>query len=88
MVAGLEEPTEGSLMLDGHEITGPGVDRGMIFQTYTSFDWLTVQQNVEYGMRLNGVPKGERKARAEHYIELVQLERSFATRFRRSSRGA
>ena len=75
MVAGLEEPTDGSLMLDGHEITAPGGDRGMIFQTYTSFDWLTVQQNVEYGMRLNGVPKGERKERADHYIELVQLEK-------------
>ena len=75
MVAGLEEPTDGSLMLDGHEITAPGGDRGMVFQTYTSFDWLTVQQNVEYGMRLNGVPKGERKARADHYIELVQLEK-------------
>ena len=75
MVAGLEEPTDGSLMLDGHEITGPGGDRGMVFQTYTSFDWLTVQQNVEYGMRLNGVPKRERRERANHYIELVQLEK-------------
>ena len=75
MVAGLEEPTDGSLMLDGHEITAPGGDRGMVFQTYTSFDWLTVQQNVEYGMRLNGVPKGERRERANHYIELVQLEK-------------
>lgn len=75
MVAGLEEPTDGSLMLDGHEITGPGGDRGMVFQTYTSFDWLTVQQNVEYGMRLNGVSKGERRERANHYIELVQLEK-------------
>ena len=61
MVAGLEEPTEGTLVLDGHEILGPGGDRGMVFQSYTSFDWLTVQENVEYGMRLNGVPKAERR---------------------------
>jgi ABC-type nitrate/sulfonate/bicarbonate transport system ATPase subunit len=73
MVAGLEEPSAGSLVLDGQEITGPGGDRGMVFQTYTSFDWLTVQANVEYGMRLNRVSKAERKARAEHFIDLVHL---------------
>ena len=73
MVAGLEEPSAGSLVLDGQEITGPGGDRGMIFQTYTSFEWLTVQENVEYGMRLNRVPKAERKARADHFIDLVHL---------------
>ena len=73
MVAGLEEPTTGSLVLDGHEITGPGGDRGMVFQSYTSFDWLTVQENVEYGMRLNGVPRTARRERAEHFIELMHL---------------
>jgi len=73
MVAGLEEPSEGQLALDGHEILGPGRDRGMIFQSYTSFDWQTVQQNVEYGLRLNGVPKAERRERAAHFIELVNL---------------
>ncbi len=75
MVAGLEEPTSGTLVLDGQEIAGPGGDRGMVFQSYTSFDWLTVQENVEYGMRLNGVPKGERRERAEYFINLVQLTR-------------
>lgn len=73
MVAGLEEPTSGRLLLDGHEIEGPGCDRGMVFQTYTSFDWQTVQENVEYGMRLHGVPKKERREKAAHYIELVGL---------------
>jgi len=73
MVAGLEAPTAGSLALDGHEITRPGGDRGMVFQSYTSFEWLTVQENVEYGMRLNHVPKADRKARADHFIDLVQL---------------
>ena len=56
MVAGLEEPNSGKFFLDEKEIIGPGRDRGMVFQSYTSFDWLTVQKNVEYGMRLNNVP--------------------------------
>ncbi len=72
-VAGLEEPTAGTLYLGDHEITGPSRDRGMVFQSYTSFEWLTVQQNIEYGMRLNKVPKAERRDRASHFIELVNL---------------
>jgi ABC-type nitrate/sulfonate/bicarbonate transport system ATPase subunit len=73
MVAGLEDPSAGRTVLDGHEITAPGRDRGMVFQSYTSFDWLTVQENVEYGLRLNGVPKAKRRERASHFIELVHL---------------
>lgn len=73
MIAGLEDPTSGSLELEGRRIQGPGRDRGMVFQAYTSFDWLTVRQNVEYGMRINGVGASERHARAEHFIKLVQL---------------
>ena len=75
IVAGLEETSQGSITLDGAAITGPGRDRGMVFQGYTSFPWLTVAKNVEYGMRLNGVPKEERIKRAERYIELVHLTR-------------
>jgi NitT/TauT family transport system ATP-binding protein len=75
MIAGLEKPTSGTLMLDGKEIRGPDRDRGMIFQSYTSFDWLTVQKNVEYGMRLNAVPKAERREIAEHFINLVGLSK-------------
>jgi len=73
MIAGLEDPTSGALELEGRRIAGPGRDRGMVFQAYTSFDWLTVRQNVEYGMRINGVAASERRARAEHFIRLVQL---------------
>jgi ABC-type nitrate/sulfonate/bicarbonate transport system ATPase subunit len=73
MVAGLEEPSSGSMALDGRRIEGPDKSRGMVFQAYTSFDWLTVQQNVEYGMRINKVPKAERRDRAERFIELVKL---------------
>lgn len=73
MIAGLEHPTSGTLTLDGAPIHAPDRDRGMIFQNYTSFDWLSVQKNVEYGMKLNGVPRSERRDRAEYFIGLVGL---------------
>lgn len=73
MVAGLEEPTAGTIELADEEICGPSRERGMVFQSYTSFDWLTVQKNVEYGMRLNGLSKAECAERASHFIELVNL---------------
>jgi len=73
MIAGLEDPTTGRLALDGAEILGPDGNRGMVFQSYTSFDWLTVQRNVEYGMRLRKVPAKERRERADHFIDLVRL---------------
>ncbi|WP_081949072.1 ABC transporter ATP-binding protein [Litchfieldella xinjiangensis] len=87
MVAGLEQPTTGELTLDGEPIVGPDQERGMVFQAYTSFDWLTVQQNVEYGMRLNHVPRQERRERAEHFIELVGLSRFAGTYPRHLSGG-
>lgn len=74
MIAGLDRPSAGRILLDGREIRGPGRDRGMVFQAYTSFDWLTVQANVEYGMRLHGVPRAERSERARRFIRLVGLE--------------
>jgi NitT/TauT family transport system ATP-binding protein len=73
IIAGLEDPTDGAVFLEGQEILTAGRDRGMIFQGYTSFPWLTVRQNVEYGMRLNNVPKSTRTERAAHYIDLVHL---------------
>jgi len=79
MIAGLETPSSGRLSLDGTPIAGPDRERGMVFQAYTSFDWLTVERNVEFGMKINGVPKAERQARAAELIELVGL-----TRFRHS----
>lgn len=74
MMAGLEAPTTGELRLDGNAITGPDRERGLVFQAYTSFDWLTVQGNVEYGMRINGVPKKQRHERAQEFIKLVHLD--------------
>lgn len=63
MIAGLETPTTGTLMLGEREINGTDRDRGIVFQAYTSFDWLSVRGNVEYGMRINGIPKKERRER-------------------------
>ncbi len=73
MVAGLEAPSNGAMFLDGKEIHGPDKSRGMVFQRYTSFDWMTVRKNVEYGMRINGVPRDERQRNAERFIQLVKL---------------
>ena len=73
MIAGLETPSSGKILLDNVEIHGPDRNRGMVFQSYTSFDWLTVQKNVEYGMKCNGVPAKERQERAAHFIEIVRL---------------
>ena len=73
MVAGLEEPSTGAMFLDGKLIEGPDKSRGMVFQRYTSFDWMSVQENVEYGMRINGVPPARRREEAERFLEIVKL---------------
>jgi ABC-type nitrate/sulfonate/bicarbonate transport system ATPase subunit len=68
------------VLAGGEPVTGVGADRGMVFQAYTSFGWLTVRENVEYGLRLRGVPRGERRAQSEKYLRAVGLE-EFADRF-------
>ncbi|MEW6726003.1 ABC transporter ATP-binding protein [Desulforudis sp. 1088] len=73
IVAGLDRASSGSVLMNGIEITGPGADRGMVFQSYTLFPWLTVQKNVEFGLRIKGTPPGERRETALRYIKLVGL---------------
>lgn len=73
VVAGLVEPSSGQVLLDGREITGPGPDRGMVFQSYTLFPWLTVQKNIEFGLELRQVHKDTRSATAKHYLDLIGL---------------
>ena len=73
MMAGLEIPTSGDIMIGGRVVEGPGKDRGMVFQAYTSFDWLTVRKNVEFGMEINGISAPERHERAQRFIDLVGL---------------
>ena len=75
-VAGLLPPTHGEILVGGVPVEGVGRDRGMVFQAYTSFGWLTVKENVEYGLRLQGVPKKERGEQAERYLEIVGLKDS------------
>lgn len=79
-VAGLLVPTRGEVLVEGQPVTGVGRDRGMVFQTYTSFAWLTVRDNLEYGPRLRGVPKEERRALSDKYLKAVGLD-EFADRY-------
>jgi len=75
MMAGLETPTAGEVAIGGRVVEGPGRDRGMVFQAYTSFDWLSVRRNVEFGMKINGVGPAERRDRADAFINLVGLSK-------------
>ena len=74
IIAGLERPTEGRVLLDGKEVKGPGPDRGLVFQSYMLFPWRTVMGNVEMGPKLRGIPKDDRRKVAAHYINLVKLD--------------
>ena len=74
IIAGLEPPSRGRITTFGQPVTGPGPDRGMVFQAYTSFPWLTARKNIEYGLKIVGVPKAERRVRADEMLKLVHLE--------------
>jgi ABC-type nitrate/sulfonate/bicarbonate transport system ATPase subunit len=74
IVAGLEAPTTGRVLLDGVPVTGPGADRGMVFQSYTLFPWLTVTENICFGLREKRLPPAEQARRAAHYVARVGLE--------------
>jgi ABC-type nitrate/sulfonate/bicarbonate transport system ATPase subunit len=74
IIAGLETPTSGKAILDGVEVSGPGPDRGLVFQSYMLFPWKTVMGNVELGPKLRGIQKKERREIASHYINLVGLD--------------
>ena len=73
LVAGLDMPTSGSITVDGSEVTGPGSDRGMVFQKYTLYPWMTVQKNVEFGLKLQGMSAQQRKEQASEYLDVVGL---------------
>src|SRR4029434_7958664 len=72
-VAGLLPPTEGEVLVDGKKVNDVGRDRGMVFQAYTSFGWLTVRENVEYGLKLQGVRKSERRNVSDSILKQVGL---------------
>ncbi|WP_342360879.1 ABC transporter ATP-binding protein [Terrarubrum flagellatum] len=74
IVAGLETPSEGRVLLDGGAVTGPGADRGMVFQSYTLFPWLTIEDNIAFGLRERGVSEPERRGLARQWAERVGLK--------------
>ncbi|MBR0091815.1 MAG: ABC transporter ATP-binding protein, partial [Lachnospiraceae bacterium] len=73
LVAGFLQPTEGSVTLNGQEIKEPGPDRGMVFQEPTLYNWLSVFDNVAFGLKMRGVAKAEIKERVTHFLELTGL---------------
>lgn len=73
IAAGLLPPSSGRVLVDGLEVKGPGPERGVIFQQYALFPWLTVRENVEFGLRLQKIEKRKRREIADHFIELVNL---------------
>jgi len=73
IVAGLDTPTTGRVVLDGAPVEGPGADRGMVFQSYTLFPWLTVRQNICFGLREKDMPVAQQDAIAAHYLDRTGL---------------
>lgn len=73
IVAGLDRPTSGTVKLDGQAVKGPGADRGVVFQSYTLFPWLTIEQNIGFGLRERGVAEKEKREIVASYIDKVGL---------------
>ncbi|OHV66415.1 sulfonate ABC transporter ATP-binding protein [Mesorhizobium sp. LCM 4577] len=73
LAAGLNDATSGSIKVDGREVIEPGPDRGMVFQSYTLFPWLTVRANIEYGPKRKGLPAEQRKQIVDQYLNEVGL---------------
>lgn len=73
IIAGLDKPSTGTVTLEGQPVRGPGADRGMVFQSYTLFPWLTIRQNVGFGLREKGVPEKQAREVVDNYIDKVGL---------------
>jgi len=73
MAAGLEKISSGRVVCDGRDVTGPGADRGMLFQQFALYPWLSARKNVEFGLTLRGVPAAERWKLAKHWLEMMGL---------------
>jgi ABC-type nitrate/sulfonate/bicarbonate transport system ATPase subunit len=80
IIAGFEEPTTGEVSIDGKVITGPGRDRGMVFQDYALFPWMTVKENISFGPRQRHLPREEIDKTTDEFVRMVGLER-FADRY-------
>lgn len=73
IIAGLVPPSSGQVLVDGQPVIGPGSDRGMVFQSYTLYPWLTVAQNIAFGLQLQHMPKAEQRQRVAYFLEVVGL---------------
>ena len=80
LLLGLNKPTKGRILIDGREITGPGLDRGIVFQQYALFPWKTAKGNIEFGLEAKGIPKNEWKEQTDYYLDLIGLKK-FADRY-------
>lgn len=73
IIAGLIEPSGGDVLVDADKMIGPGADRGMIFQDFTLFPWLTVRDNIGFGLNVRGVSQSEKNKKVEHYLKITGL---------------
>jgi NitT/TauT family transport system ATP-binding protein len=73
MVAGLEQPTSGEISVDGKPVTGPGRERGMLFQQFALFPWRTARQNIEFGLEIQSIGKAARWELTKHWLALMKL---------------
>ena len=73
LIAGLDTPSSGSILMDGVPVKGPGPDRGMVFQRYSLYPWMTSADNVGFGMRLKGMAKPEVQERTNYFLNVVGL---------------
>jgi NitT/TauT family transport system ATP-binding protein len=74
ILAGLYDKSSGEVLLDGHPIDGPGLDRGVVFQEFALFPWLTVRNNICFGLKMKGVPAAEHDGIVKHYLKMVKLD--------------
>lgn len=80
MLAGLDFPSAGEIVVNDKKVTGPGADRGMVFQTYTLFPWMTVEDNIKFGLKIKKMPKEEQQTIADKYLDIIGLKK-FAKSF-------
>jgi len=74
ILAGLYDKSSGEALLDGAPINGPGLDRGVVFQEFALFPWLTVRNNICFGLKMKGIPPSEHNQIVKHYLKMVKLE--------------
>ena len=75
MLAGLDFPANGNIIVNDRKVTGPGPDRGMVFQTYTLFPWMSVEDNIKFGLKLKKMPKDKQEEIANRYLKIIGLEK-------------